>query len=183
MGTAKRWLKNRPGLSRLFVPLKKVGRLVFGDTQKIVRSGNWHGNDTCWRMVLDLNKCLFFYDGTGNLRTNPRRYLAIVDGIIGGEGNGPMSPDARPCGLILGGTHPLAVDCVAATMMGFDWNRIRMLKNCFQLRGLSFVPFKAEEIEVISGEAGGYVRLEEVRSPFQFKPHFGWKGAIERGDR
>src|SRR4029450_3442025 len=34
MGTAKRWLKGRPGLSRLFVPLKRAGRLVFGDTQK-----------------------------------------------------------------------------------------------------------------------------------------------------
>ena len=60
MGSAKRWLKDSPALSRFFVPLKKLGRLYFGDTQRVVRSGNWHGNDTCWRMVLDLNKCLFF---------------------------------------------------------------------------------------------------------------------------
>src|SRR5574339_536254 len=82
MGTAKRWLKNRPALSRIFVPLKRAGRLVFGDTQKVVRSGNWHGNDTCWRMVLDLNKCLFYYDGEGRPRREPRRYLAVVDGVI-----------------------------------------------------------------------------------------------------
>src|SRR5262249_16417385 len=73
MGTAKRWLKNRPALSRLFVPVKKAGRLIFGDTQKVVRSGNWHGNDTCWRMVLDLNKCLFFFDGAGQQRLRPLR--------------------------------------------------------------------------------------------------------------
>ena len=71
MGTAKRWLKNRPRLSRLFVPVKKIGRLFFGDTQKVVRSGNWHGNDTCWRMVLDLNKCLCFFDGTASRRNKP----------------------------------------------------------------------------------------------------------------
>src|SRR5207248_11806821 len=27
MGAAKRWLKDRPGMSRLFVPVKKAGRL------------------------------------------------------------------------------------------------------------------------------------------------------------
>src|SRR5262245_21169482 len=68
MSAAKRWLKNRPAFSRLFVPAKKAGRLVFGDTQRVVRSGNWHGNDTCWRMVLDLNKCFFFFDGEGRRR-------------------------------------------------------------------------------------------------------------------
>lgn len=104
MGTAKRWLKDRPGLSRLFVPVKKMGRLVFGDTQKVVRSGNWHGNDTCWRMVLDLNKCLFYFDGGGKRRATPPRYLAVVDGIVGGEGNGPMAPDPKPCGVIIAWT-------------------------------------------------------------------------------
>src|SRR5262249_1333457 len=83
MGAGKRWLKNRLGMSRLFVPIKKAGRLFFGDTLKVVRSGNWHGNDTCWRMVLDLNKCLFSFDGIGVPRAKPLRYLAIVDGIVG----------------------------------------------------------------------------------------------------
>ena len=67
-----------------------AGRLVFGDTQRVVRSGNWHGNDTCWRMVLDLNKCLFAFDGAGKRRVRPLRYLAVVDGIIGGEGSEPL---------------------------------------------------------------------------------------------
>ena len=38
--------------------LKGVGYAIFGDTEEIVRSGNWHGNDTCWRMTLDLNRIL-----------------------------------------------------------------------------------------------------------------------------
>ena len=79
MGRAKRLVYGKPLLSRMLVPLKKVGRLFFGDTQKVVRSGNWHGNDTCWRMVLDLNKCLFDFDGAGQPRSKPIRYLAIVD--------------------------------------------------------------------------------------------------------
>lgn len=183
MGTAKRVLKGNPLLSRLFVPLKKLGRLYFGDTQKVVRSGNWHGNDTCWRMVLDLNKCLFAYSGDGQLRTRPMRYLAVVDGIIGGEGNGPMAPDARPTGVIIAGSHPTAVDCTAATVMGFDWQRFRMLRGCFELRERSFVPFTAEAMEVVSNHAAWQGKLSAMTEVFDFKPHFGWTGAIESDRR
>ena len=38
--------------------LRKAGRKVFGEQNETIRSGNWFGNDTTWRMVLDLNKCL-----------------------------------------------------------------------------------------------------------------------------
>jgi uncharacterized protein (DUF362 family) len=180
MGTAKRWLKGRPTLSRLFVPMKRAGRLVFGDTQKVVRSGNWHGNDTCWRMVLDLNKCLFFFDGTGQRRQRPLRYLAVVDGIVGGEGNGPMAPDPKPCGVIIAGTHPVAVDCVAATLMGFEWRKIWLLKNSFPVRELSFTPFGPERIEVLSDNAAWNGNMDQIDAAFDFHPHFGWAGAIER---
>ncbi|MFO1499627.1 MAG: DUF362 domain-containing protein [Verrucomicrobiota bacterium] len=180
MGRAKRWLKGRSALSRLFVPVKKAGRLVFGDTQKVVRSGNWHGNDTCWRMVLDLNKCLFFFDRTGQPRKKPIRYLAVVDGIVGGEGNGPMAPDAKPCGVIVAGTHPAAVDAVAATLMGFEWRKIWLLKNSFQMRAMSFTPFTAEQIEVISDHAAWSGQIDHLEDTFDFRPHFGWAGAIER---
>jgi uncharacterized protein (DUF362 family) len=179
MGAAKRWLHGRPTLSRCFVPLKKAGRLVFGDTQRVVRSGNWHGNDTCWRMVLDLNKCLFFHDGTGAPRQKPIRYLAVVDGVIGGEGNGPMSPDAKPCGLILAGTHPVAVDCVAATLMGFDWRKLRLLQHSFEIDRANFTPFGPEQIRVVSNKPEWTGALDQLTGAFAFKPHFGWAGAIE----
>ena len=180
MGRAKRIVNGRPLLSRLFVPLKKMGRLFFGDTQKVVRSGNWHGNDTCWRMVLDLNKCLYDFDGAGLPRKKPLRYLAVVDGIIGGEGNGPMSPDAKPCGVILAGTHPAAVDMAAATLMGFDWQKLRLLKNSFEIRKRNFIPFRPSDISLVSNKPEWDGPLGQAGGRFAFKPHFGWVGAIER---
>ena len=180
MGRAKRIVNGRPLLSRLFVPLKKMGRLFFGDTQKVVRSGNWHGNDTCWRMVLDLNKCLYDFDGAGLPRKKPLRYLAVVDGIIGGEGNGPMSPDAKPCGVILAGTHPAAVDMAAATLMGFDWQKLRLLKNSFEIQKRNFIPFPPSDISLVSNKPEWDGPLGQAGGRFAFKPHFGWVGAIER---
>ena len=179
MGRAKRIVNGRPLLSRLFVPVKKLGRLFFGDTQKVVRSGNWHGNDTCWRMVLDLNKCLYDFDGAGQPRQKPLRYLAVVDGIIGGEGNGPMSPDAKPCGVILAGIHPAAVDMAAATLMGFDWQKLRLLKNSFEIQKRNFIPFRPSDISLVSNKPEWDGPLGQAGDRFAFKPHFGWVGAIE----
>lgn len=183
MGRAKRVLKNSPVLSRAMVPVKSLARVFFGDTQRVVRSGNWHGNDTCWRMVLDLNKCLFHFDGAGQPRSRPLRYLAVVDGIVGGEGNGPMAPDPVRSGVIVAGTHPLAVDCVAATLMGFDWRRLRLLANAFTMQAGSFVPFMPADVTVTSNREAWRGRFDAMQETFTFRPHFGWTGAIERASR
>lgn len=182
MGKIKRALFGNHLLSKLFVPVKKLGRVIFGDTQKVVRSGNWHGNDTCWRMVVDLNKCLFYFDGSGAPRTKPLRYLAVVDGIIGGEGNGPMAPDPKPCGVIVAGTNPLAVDSVCCALMGFDWKKVRMLAGAFAVKAKQIATFAHGEIRVVSNEASKAKSLGEYRKEdgFAFKPHFGWVGAIEK---
>lgn len=181
MGKIKKLLAGRHGLSWVFVPLKKLGRLVFGDTQQVVRSGNWHGNDTCWRMVVDLNKCLLHYQGDGSLRTEPRRYLTLVDAVVAGEGNGPMSPDAKPCGLLLAGTSPVAVDCVCAAMMGFDWQKLRLLVGALNVTRKPISDGDYAAILVRSNEATLQKPLQHFTAAdgLAFKPHFGWRGAIE----
>jgi uncharacterized protein (DUF362 family) len=179
MGAIKGQLRGRPRLSRLFVPLKRAGRVAFGDTQSVVRSGNWHGNDTCWRMVLDLNKCFWFFDGQGQRLGQPRRYLSVVDGIVGGEGNGPLAPDPKPCGVVIAGTHPVAVDCAAATMMGFAWDKIPLLRNAFDLHGLDFVPFAPSDVRTVSDDPRWQGALSDIVGTFAFRPHFGWRGTIE----
>ena len=94
-----------------------------------------------------------------------------------------MAPDARPTGVIIAGSHPTAVDCTAATVMGFDWQRFRMLRGCFELRERSFVPFTAEAMEVVSNHAAWQGKLSAMTEVFDFKPHFGWTGAIESDRR
>lgn len=140
--------------SPLWTPtVKKIGAKIFGDTGAVVRSGNWHGNDTTWRMVLDLNQAFF---------SKPRRYLSIVDGIIAGDGNGPMEADAKPCGVLLAGENPAAVDFVCANLMGFDWQKLPMVREGLRQFGL-----KPEDV------------VADIGEPFRFTPHFGWKGHIE----
>ena len=57
-------------------------------------AGAWYGNDTAWRMTLDLNNIIHYSDKNGIIKKDQqiRKNLVLVDGIIGGEGEGPLSP-------------------------------------------------------------------------------------------
>jgi uncharacterized protein (DUF362 family) len=156
--------------TKLWAPLaKRVGSRVFGDTTRVVRSGNWWGNDTTWRMTLDLNKALWHFDGSGKRRTKPLRYLTIIDGIVAGEGNGPMEADAKPCGVLIAGTNPVAADFVATRLMGFDWQKVPTIREAFQISDLKLADFGPGDIEAVP----------ELGEIFHFRPHFGWIGHIE----
>ena len=91
-----------------------------------------------------------------------------------------MAPDRKPCGIIIAGTHPAAVDMAAATLMGFDWRDIRLLKNAFALEKRNFVPFTHSNIQVKSNKEEWNGPLSQMTDWFDFVPHFGWVGAIER---
>ena len=162
--------------------ITKIGRLIFGDTDRVVRSGNWFGNDTAWRMVLDLNKALFHFDASGGRRKAPLRYLTIVDGIVAGEGNGPVSVDEKRVGLIVAGFNPVAVDTVCAAIMGFDYRKIPLLANAWLIRDLPLAEFPVENVRSLSNVAGWTGSFDDLQAAphLAFRPFFGWKGHIER---
>ncbi len=110
-------------------PIKAVGKRVFGDTNNgTVRSGNWHGNDTTWRMAVDLNRILLYADSAGMIMEQPaRRVFSLVDAIIAGEGNGPLDSTPKPTGVVLAGANPVVVDLACARLMDFDWHSIPLL--------------------------------------------------------
>ena len=56
-----------------------------------------------------------------------RPHLAIVDGIVGMEGDGPIMGDPKPAGVLVMGTNLPAVDATAVRIMGIDPRRIDYL--------------------------------------------------------
>jgi hypothetical protein len=135
--------------------------------------GGWYGNDTLWRTVLDINR-LFFHRAGRDVR-----YLAIVDGLVGGDRESPLFPSRVASGVLLAGRNPVAVDVVAATVMGFDWTRIPQLREAFALGTLPLARFAATEIRVRSNgrEAPLVGGLEAELVPFT--PSLGFRGHIE----
>ena len=117
------------------LPQRALMRCLTKVSGNPIYRGSWRGNDTIWRTVLDLNRILLFADKDGHLQnTQQRRFISIVDGLIGGEGDGPLSPTPKHSGVVLGGFNPLLVDFLGARLIGFDPERILLFKNAYRTR-------------------------------------------------
>ncbi len=162
-------------------PLKALGKGIFGDTNtNTIRSGNWYGNDTTWRMVIDLNRIIVYADKNGKLQDRPARNIfCIVDGIIGGEGNGPLDSTPKQAGVILAGKNPVAVDLACARLMGFNYNRLPMLHQALKEHLLPISSLKYENVICRSDNQLLNLPLVSLdKISLDFRPHFGWRNHI-----
>jgi uncharacterized protein (DUF362 family) len=159
----------------------KLGRLKQG-SQYVgnIVGGAWYGNDTAWRMALDLTRIMLYTDKEGRLQDSSQRgFFSVVDGIIGGEGEGPLAPTAKNCGAIISGCNPLAVDMVATRLMGFDPNKIKMLEQGQKQAWLNTWSSGGKRIQVMSDDLG-YLDFWKSTSRFlEFTSSKGWRGHIE----
>jgi len=87
--------------------------------------------------------------------------LHIMDGILGMQGNGPSTGDARDVGLIFASTDGVALDNVASSVMGFDPAEIEMLKFAGQMK---FGENRPEKINIQGVELSS-VRLKDFSLP------------------
>jgi uncharacterized protein (DUF362 family) len=154
-----------------------------------IRSGNWHGNRTTWRMCLDLNRCLYYSDAKAlHLEAGRpvRRVLTILDGVVAGEGDGPLAPRDVPLGVVIASCDPVALDLVAVRLMGFDENRIPKLREAMQDAGPRVTDVRrSEDVRVFEVSTESFAMqargLDELGAERCFAPHPGWRGFIERG--
>ena len=106
----------------------------------------------------------------------------FVDGVIAGEGNGPMDPDPVAAGLMLFGFHPASTDAACAAVMGFEPQRIPIVRQAFLCRFLPLTNWALSDVALsTTTEPGrrhpiGALPAELIHC---FKPHFGWVGEVE----
>lgn len=144
-----------------------------------VGGGSWHGNQTIWRMIYDLNLVIQCVDAAGVLHADPQRhYFCIVDGLICGEGDGPLFPDPRELGWMVFGTDPFAVDATLAWFMGFDASRMPILAQRDRYLGPTWGDFDLETLSV--SVDGRTAPLTAFPVHHHFVPPPGWVGHIER---
>ena len=92
--------------------------------------GAWHGNDTAWRMVHDLYRIARYGAADGVLREVPQRtHIALIDGIVGGEGQGPLAPDPVSSGVLVFSDDLRTADCAAWRLMGYRPEALRLLDS------------------------------------------------------
>jgi uncharacterized protein (DUF362 family) len=88
--------------------------------------------------------------------------FAIVDGIVGMEGNGPIQGDAKACGVLIFGNDFVAVDATAARVMTLNPRKIGYLETAGQFLG------NLEEERIVQiGEP-----IDRFRTDFKVLPSF-----------
>jgi len=97
-----------------------------------------------------------------DLNSTVRAGLAIVDGVVGMEGDGPIMGTAKPVGVILMGTDLVAVDASAARVMALRPERIDYVQEAGRFLG----NVSADHI-TMRGE-----QLSRFTTPFRVLPQF-----------
>ncbi len=162
---------------------KRLGIKV-QEEKRWLDAGNWYGNDSAWRMTVDLLRAFYFADLDGRLRdTQQRATFSVIDGVVGGENKGPLVPDPQPSGVLLGGENLVAVDLVATRLMGFDPLKLKMYKTVLEDLDFDFGVRSLDDIEVVCATDRAWQNcLQNQTDRFlDYKPFPGWKGHIEIG--
>ncbi len=135
--------------------------------------GAWEGNDTCWRMAADLYEA-FVADVPGHRAArglSPMRFFSVVDGLVGGEGNGPFCPTAKRAGMMLAGRSLLATDAVAVRLMDFRGDRVRYLASLLRRHGIG-----QADIDVRSPDVPTNSFFDSSARHASFRAPLGWPG-------
>jgi uncharacterized protein (DUF362 family) len=148
-----------------------------------VNDGNWFGNDTIWRTIIDLNKVLLYADKQGVLQDTPQRRVMVVgDMIVSGEKEGPLLPSPKEVGVIGVGTDFVTFDAACATLMGFQVGKIPSVANAGKLARYPLAP-PGESSRVIRSNDHFWdnKRPEEIHKEctLGYAPSKGWLGHIE----
>lgn len=143
--------------------------------------GNWYGNHTICKTVMDINKILFYCDKKGNMQsTRQRKYLIVADMIVCGEKEGPVAPTDKYVGCIAMGSNPESFDRVIATIMGAKIDKIPTLMYAKNMKGEYLLCDNSPIVISSNNDEWNRRKVEEISdsSKLNFLPSVGWEEAF-----
>lgn len=140
-----------------------------GQIAKVKHRGAWPGNDTIWRMVVDLYQAM---------QKKDRRYFSVIDGIMAGEGQGPFCPTGKYANTLVVGDDLLNTDIVAVRYMGLDPMKIKYLEYFINKSQVNL----RENIRVVmeGKESKSYFDSDSLYADFEVVEQWNvikWRGA------
>lgn len=159
-----------------------LGKKTSGDCY---REGSWHGNDTIWRTVLDLNKIVFFADKDGAMRNEQqRRMIVLCDMVTVGQGEGPLLPEPGAWHMLAFCDDPVVHDIAMARLMGTDESIIATVHESLAYTG-SYAWRDANEIlSACASNAAEFdgVDVDMLNGDMRYraKPTSGWAACFAR---
>ena len=139
--------------------------------------GIWKGNDTIWRTVVDLNHIVRYSNKEGVLQESEQRtILNFGDLIVGGEHNGPTSPEPKKVGLFVASDSSVAFDVAICRIMGMDPMEIPLIRS-IEKGDAERLLGSSPNVMLVSNIADYSGALDEVKFPeeWAFIPHDNWR--------
>jgi len=158
--------------------VNRLSSLVFNHERNC--TGGWYGNDTAWRMALDIQRILHYGRVDGTVADTPqRRVITICDGIVAGQGNGPLAPRSIPLGIMSFGTNVAALEWVHCLLMRMNPDKIPVVSHAFRSCRWPLASLEPRDIAIHTNSA--ILSPEEVllRYSRPFTPADGWRGHCE----
>jgi hypothetical protein len=128
-------------------------------------------------MTLDLARILHYGTREGTLADRvQRRHLSLIDGVVAGEGAGPLSPSPVRAGALVLGDDVALTDRIACRLMGFDPARIPLVREAFASGARPLSERGADALAECV--ADGQPCLENALAPLlarAFVPPSGWR--------
>lgn len=150
---------------------RRIGRKLDKYEPGRKKFGMWHGNDTIWRTILDVNYIVRFADKGGETRRNKqRKILHFGDMVVCGECEGPLEPSYKKVGGILFSESAVAFDLFAVKLMGFEWRRFPVLVHAVKHQGQSTFCMRSNE-----GRYDKEIARIRGEDTFHFIPTKGWR--------
>lgn len=150
----------------------------FGDGEI---EGGWYGNDTVWRMTLDLNRIVLYGRADGTMSDMPmRKIYSITDGIIAGEGEGPLAPTPVCCGIVTFASSSVFADLAHSVLMGFNPKKIPLVREAFGGYRYPLTTLSPGRCEIRYKSRTFSLQAAAKHFGRAFAPPRGWKDHVEQ---
>lgn len=161
---------NRRRGSVIYKPLYYISRVVWRmgrPNSEVTANAGWYGNDTVWRMVVDINTIAQYGKIDGTLAEKPQRVIyTLCDGIIGGQGSGPLNPDPLALGLIAFSNDSYLMDEVMGYIFGLNLQKVPLLRQAAELNE------KKEKMLLLDGRSVDLDEIKLIKTDVNLAP--GW---------
>jgi uncharacterized protein (DUF362 family) len=106
-----------------------------------------------------------------------------VDGIVAGEGEGPLKPSPVLAGTVIFSDDPVAADVTCAQLMGYEPDRIPLLS--FAMNSSIDLPLRSWTSCSVQWDQKTFSDFRAIPSllPWPFRTPKGWTGTIERSTK
>lgn len=167
----------------LFAVFSRMLYEILKHKRDFIYEGNWYGNDTISKTITDINIAVRYANKDGKLEEKECRKIFIIgDMIISGEGEGPVAPTPKNCGIIASGFNTVCYDEAISTIMGFDYTKIPSITRARNLEGqYKLVEKNINPIILSNDNRLNNKDVNEISSSntLHFVPSSGWKNYIE----